>query len=581
MNTIQYQVSNKNAHRHFIQLHGVFPTMGQSQLKLRLASWRPGRYEMGSFAKNVRCWRVMAPDGRQLSYSKTASHQWVVNTEGHNQIVIDYEYYAAELNAGSSFMDENQLYINPVNCFLYLPDFQQLPYEVNFDLPPTYHIATGLSRTNDHALAAINFDELADCPLIATEQMVHEVYESCGVLFNIWIQGGYAFDMNRFKRDMKNFTDLQIELFGSIPCKDYHFLYHFVPGFLRHGVEHSNSTVIAMGPKSDFQTEGLYNDLLGISCHELYHTWNVKCIRPAEMLPYDFAHANYACTGYVYEGVTTYYGDLLLWRCDLFSDTEWLKVIDEHMHDHYWNPGRFSLSVVESSIDTWLDGYSQGIPWRKVSIYNEGFLISMILDIRIMDYTNGKHSLDDVMRALYERFGKMNRGYSEDDFWSIVREFGGTDSMDIRRLAETACDYATEINDALQRVGCSVIEMPSSKWSEAWLGMIVDESAQKAEVQMVWPDSPADRAGLWRDDEIINVNGFLPYKNFQLQLQERDEIVLTYIRKGKVLTTKIQPAESPIITRTRVMERLDLTDRQRKLYECWKKRLREPFEIKA
>ena len=111
--------------------------------------------------------------------------------------------------------------------------------------------------------------------------------------------------------------------------------------------------------------------------------------------------------------------------------------------------------------------------------------------------------------------------------------------------------------------------------------MIVDESAQKAEVQMVWPDSPADRAGLWRDDEIINVNGFLPYKNFQLQLQERDEIVLTYIRKGKVLTTKIQPAESPIITRTRVMERLDLTDRQRKLYECWKKRLREPFENNA
>ena len=570
MSTLHYSVSIKNPHRHFIHFRTVIPAMGQDELKVRLASWRPGRYEMGSFAKNVRCWKATDMQGAPLQHNKTASHQWVVNARGQSQIIIEYEYYASELNAGSSFLDENQLYINPVNCFLYLPDFQELPYEIELNLPSAYRVATGLRHLSGHILKAKNFDELADCPLIASEHLAHEIYESHGIKFNIWIQGGYAFDMERFKRDMQNFTDLQMQLFGSIPCEEYHFLYHFVPGFLRHGVEHSNSTVIAMGPKTDFQAEGLYNDLLGISCHELYHTWNIKCIRPVEMLPYDFAHANYARTGYVYEGVTTYYGDLLLWRCDLLSDSEWMRILDEHMHDHYWNPGRFSLSVAESSIDTWLDGYSQGIPWRKVSIYNEGFLISMVLDIRIMDYSNGRHSLDDVMLALYERFGKLSRGYSENDFWNLVQEFGGDTSAEVRRLAETACDYGIEVHDALQRVGCSVIEMPSSKWSEAWLGMIVDESAQKAEVQMVWPDSPADRAGLWRDDEIINVNGLLPYKNFQLQLQEHPEIELKFIRKGKVLSARLGAADNPIITRTRVVERMDITERQRKLYDCWK-----------
>jgi len=574
MNTIQYHITTPHEHRHFIHFRGVFPTMGQTELKIRMASWRPGRYEMGSFAKNVRCWKATNTQGHALRYNKTASHQWLVNTAGITHIVIEYDYYAAELNAGSSFLDENQLYINPVNCFLYLPDFLQLPYEVSLGVPASYQIATGLNRGNGHSLIARNFDELADCPIIAAENLVHEVYESRGVKFNIWIQGGYAFHMDRFKRDMQCFTDLQMDLFRTIPCEEYHFLYHFVPGFLRHGVEHSNSTVIAMGPKTDFQTEGLYNDLLGISCHELYHTWNIKCIRPAEMWPYDFAHANYARTGYVYEGITTYYGDLLLWRCDLFSDAEWLRVLDEHMHDHYWNPGRFSLSVAESSIDTWLDGYSQGIPWRKVSIYNEGFLIALILDIRIMDYSEGNHSLDDVMLAMYERFGKMSRGYTEQNFWDIVAEFGGASASDIRKLSETACDYGAEINDSLERVGCAVIEMPSSKWSEAWLGMIVDESTQKAEVQMVWPDSPADRAGLWRDDEIINVNGLLPYKNFQLQLQEFEEIEVTFIRRGKILSTRLKAAENPIITRTRVMEKINATERQKWLFDCWKKRLR-------
>ena len=39
-----------------------------------------------------------------------------------------------------------------------------------------------------------------------------------------------------------------------------------------------------------------YEDLLGVCSHELYHTWNIKAIRPIEMLPYDFTKENYFLT---------------------------------------------------------------------------------------------------------------------------------------------------------------------------------------------------------------------------------------------------------------------------------------------
>jgi len=55
-------------------------------------------------------------------------------------------------------------------------------------------------------------------------------------------------------------------------------------------------------------TEGIYKELIGVASHELFHCWNVKSIRPIEMMPYDYTKENYSASGYVYEGVTTYYG---------------------------------------------------------------------------------------------------------------------------------------------------------------------------------------------------------------------------------------------------------------------------------
>ena len=77
-------------------------------------------------------------------------------------------------------------------------------------------------------------------------------------------------------------------------------------------------TIITIGPSYDvFDT--LYKELLGVSSHELYHTWNVKSIRPIEMFPYDFSKENYSELGFIYEGVTTYMGDLFLLKSNVFS----------------------------------------------------------------------------------------------------------------------------------------------------------------------------------------------------------------------------------------------------------------------
>jgi predicted metalloprotease with PDZ domain len=569
---IKYTVRTAQPNRHFIGFEAEFVATGREGLTLQLAAWRPGRYELGNFAKNIRAWKACDETGNELKFQKTSKDVWLVETAGASVVRLSYQYYAAELNAGSSFLDEDQLYINPVNCFFYDADNPELLYEVVLDVPADYQVATGLHKQSEHCLTAQSFDQLADCPLIASKSLKHLMYEVQGVPFHIWIQGNVNLNEPRLLQDFSDFTELQMNLFGDIPCTQYHFLFHFVPYFLRHGVEHSNSTVITMGPAADFQQEHLYQDLLGISCHELFHTWNVKCIRPVEMLPYDFTRENYSEQGYVYEGVTTYYGDSLLWRSGVLTAEEWMDVVHDHVQDYANNHGRFNLSVAQSSWDTWLDGYVAGIPWRKVSIYNEGFLIALMCDLILISRSGGKTSLDDVMRKLYDRFGKKAIGYTADDYLQLLNETGAYDFTTLFASFVTGTkDYIPVIREVLATAGIELQESPSAKWSETNLGLSLDESNQRVLVNAVVPESSADVSGLWYGDEIIAVNGIAPYKNVQhLMRMYAMQLELTIVRKGKCIELMPLPTGKTWVTKYRCARMSNLTTEQELVWNCWK-----------
>src|SRR3989304_7536298 len=115
----------------------------------------------------------------------------------------------------------------------------------------------------------------------------------------------------------------------DFPFETYHFFFQILPTKFYHGVEHLNSTVIALGPSYNLMKGDLYEDLLGVSSHELFHAWNIKNIRPKEMHPYDYTKENYSKLGYVCEGVTTYYGDLFLYRSGVYSEFDYLKTVHE------------------------------------------------------------------------------------------------------------------------------------------------------------------------------------------------------------------------------------------------------------
>jgi predicted metalloprotease with PDZ domain len=506
---MKYQFSYQNASRQYIDIEFRAKVKGESTMHIQLPAWRPGRYELGNFAKNIQKWQAFDENDTPLKYKKVTKDLWEIACGQAKEVVVRYNYFAADLNAGSTYLDEQQLYVNPVNCCLYLPNRMDETCELELILPKSYEIASSLKtkkKTKTQiVLGAKDFDELADSPFIASPSLKKLSYKVGKTNFYLWFQGEIKGDEKRLLKDFKAFSEEQGKLFGGFPFEEYHFLFQILPYKAYHGVEHCDSTVICLGPTYDvLKKEKLYDELLGVSSHELFHAWNVKRIRPAEMWPYDFSKENYSRLGYLAEGATTWYGDIMLYRSGAFDENSFLKTFNQLMNRHFNNPGVENLSVADSSFDTWLDGYERGVPNRKSSIYTEGALITFILDTEIRESSKGKYSFDDVMRSFYFDFYLKDKGVTEKDYQSTVERFVGRSMKEFfNKYVNGSKDILPKLKQALERLGYQLEAKRRDNFHESHLGFICEGN----KVAMIYPDSAAEKAGLMIEDELIRING--------------------------------------------------------------------------
>jgi predicted metalloprotease with PDZ domain len=533
----------KNPASHYVYIDMFIDSISQDVIELQLPAWRPGRYELGNFAKNIKRVDVFNDKNEAVSFTKLNKDLWQINTKDLSSVKVTYSYYSAELNAGACFADTTQLYVNPVHCCMYVVGRKNEEHRVELNVPENYKIVCSLKQ-NKNVLIANNFDELVDSPFVASEKIQSDFYEVNGIKFFVHFIGECKPDFQKIKHDFSAFTKKQIEFWKEFTTNEYHFIFQVVPFKFYHGVEHVKNTVIAIGPGYAINSGKTYEDVLGVSCHELFHSWNIKTIRPAEMLPYDYTKENYARTGYVYEGFTTYYGDKLLLGSNVFNNEEYFETLQERLTKHFHNYGRYNLSVADSSWETWLDGYVPGAPYRKTNIYDEGSLIAFMLDVKILQATQNKRSLRDVCVLLFERFGKKGIGYAENSIIELVNEVSGNDFYEFfKTFVYSPQDFEIELTKCFDHLGIEFIKQASTAICENKYGFKVVEIGQNSKVSLVAPYSPSWKAGLFAGDEIMAVNGIVLKSNFNNWLNyfdDKDEIALTVNSADQLKTIILQ-----------------------------------------
>ena len=527
---INYNISYQKPYKHLIDFELITSTKNKEKIQFQLSAWRPGRYELADFAQNIINWQAYNEKDEKLSFKKITKDLWEVECKNCNEIKIIYNFFANQLDAGACYLDEYQLYINPVHCMFYITDRMNDEYRLNMNLPNDYTIASSMSQTGN-VLNVKGYDLLAESPIICSNSLQHDTYCISGITFNLWFQGKCQPDWEKLKKDFTAFTKSQINHFGGFPVDEYHYFFQITPFRSYHGVEHTKNTVLLLGPGNEIMDKR-YEDLLGVCSHELYHTWNIKAIRPIEMYPYDYTKENYFRTGFVVEGVTTYMGDLMLYNSGVFNWKEFVKTQNQNLERHLMNYGRYNLSVADSGFDNWLDGYKLGAPNRKTSIYPDAALCMLMVDVEIIKNSNGKNSLHSVMKELYQEFALKSRGYSENDFENLCVKYGGTKVEEIfKNHIYGTKNYIPSLENALNLVGIGLKEKKNANLTAQYFGFVALKENEKLIIKKVEPNSETDKNGIAVEDEITEVNGKKIKNNFSDILKDCKNKITFKIKK--------------------------------------------------
>lgn len=566
----KFTFSFSAANNQYIQIEAQISVTGD-ETTVHFPAWRPGRYELGNFAKNVRNFKIVSDANQKVVFKKTTKDSWLAETKGLSNIRVQYMYYASELNAGSTYLDQTQLYVNPVNCCVFTEETFNDPVTVELNIPEAWQVATSLKVEETHWTAE-SMEELFDSPFICSAGLQHQSYESNGVLFHVWFNGIILPDWDRVLKDFKAFTDAQMEKFTEFPTNEYHFMNQIVPYKAYHGVEHLKSTVILLGPSYDVFKE-LYKELLGVSSHELYHAWNVKSIRPIEMYPYDFKRENYSRMGYLCEGVTTYMGDLFLLKSKVFDDQQYFDEFNMQLQRHFDNPARFVTSVGDSSFDTWLDGYVPGAPGRKVSIYTEGCLLAFITDVRIRMATKDRYGLDEVMKRLYFQFALEGKGVSESDYQETIEAVSNTSFTDFfENYVFGTQPYESPLTECLEYLGLELIHVPDSNYSASRLGFKALKSPRGFTVKAMYSGGPAELGGLMLEDELVALNGLELNEELEKVFEFFDDAPkrVAFFRKGQLMECTLPEVNRNFYMTYSVAKVKNPNGPQSKAFKAWK-----------
>ncbi|WP_207003477.1 M61 family metallopeptidase [Trinickia mobilis] len=567
MKPIRYTIVPKQPAAHLFEVTLTLADPDPAGQRFMLPVWIPGSYMVREFARHIVTLRAFNEAGRKVRIEKTDKHAWQVAPVKGGSLTLRYEVYAWDMSVRAAHLDDTTSFFNGTSVFLAALGHEETPCVVDIQKPAgqayrNWRVATalpearGTKRYGFGEYRAENYDELIDHPVTLGEFAL-ATFKAHGVPHDIVIAGRVvSLDMDRLAADLKGICEAQIALFEpktkKAPMDRYVFMTQAVSDGYG-GLEHRASTALICN-RTDLPVLGQadasegYRTYLGLCSHEYFHTWNVKRIKPAAFAPYDLTRENYTSLLWLFEGFTSYYDDLMLVRSRSITPDQYFTLLGKTIGAVLRGSGRLKQSVAESSFDAWVKYYRQdeNAPNAIVSYYAKGSLVALAFDLAIRAQTNHRKSLDDVMRLLWQRYGRdfyrgSAVGVGEDEVAALIAEATGAD---LSALFEEAVRGTRDLPlaELLAPFGVT-LEPETDKNGKPSLGAKTRGGAECA-LTAVHDGSAAQKAGLSAGDVLVAVDGlrvtgsnldallarYLPGAKVEIHAFRRDELRVAQVK---------------------------------------------------
>ncbi len=516
---IKYHIGWVHPNSHFLHVSMKISRDSVDSLDVSLPAWRPGRYVIQDYVRNLIAFKAQSTDQHPLRAKQIDKDTWRIYKKPEQDVVVEYDYYARQLDGGSSYLDDSEAYINPVTSCMYIENQEMHAVGLTLKQPDDWKIAGALNwDEKSESYVFENYHELVDTPIIVSPDFQQISFDYKGAQFEIILQGDANFDRDSLKIDIEKIVSAQIDMMQDIPFKKYWFLYHLLPKPMGHGVEHKNSTSIAIGP-ADFTNKKFYRGFLGVTSHEFFHAWNVERIRPKAIYYPDYSKENYTTTFWIFEGFTSYYGNLILEQTGLVTMKKYLQQLAGQIKRYEKTYGTKVTPVSAVSWDSWTKSYGEAPPNTYYSFYLKGSLLALILDLEIRHETKNKKSLNDVMRYLNIKYALTDTGIPETGLQKAVETVTGKDFSNFFARYVNGVEQI-DFQKYLLFAGLELTRKSDMKDAAVYLGIETKGDERQTVISNVIPESPAFNAGLDLDDILIAINGRRTYKkNLDLNLQ--------------------------------------------------------------
>jgi predicted metalloprotease with PDZ domain len=471
-----------------------FDVAGPGPVLLSFPAWTPGAYELTWFARWVANFTPTAGD-RSLAWDKLDYDTWRIQPAGAKSISVRFDYLADTLDNAMAWSRPNFAFFNGTNVLPY-PEGRSLdfPATVAIRTEPSWLVATGMQSVPQQAgtYREGNYHDLVDKPFLVG-RMDYDSMQVAGAWTRLaTFPAGTLTGPARAQlwSDIGKVIPVEAAVFQETPWPNYTVMMLFDSSFGGlSALEHSNSHL------------GIYNSqaigspiLTSVTAHEIFHAWNVKRLRPADMVPYRYDRSEPTVWLWVSEGITDYYADLALVRGGVITPDQFLGQTADKIAKVAAAP---PTALEDASLSTWIhptDG-------TEYLYYPKGSLAGFMLDVLIRDASDNRQSLDGVMRTLYRSTWKAGHGFTGAEWWRAVTAAAGGKSF-----TEFAARYVDgrepyPWNQILPLAG---LRMATDTFMEPRIGLASAlDSSGKVIVRHVMPGSAGEEAGVRSGDILL------------------------------------------------------------------------------
>ncbi len=419
VSNIRYELTfdSATARERTIKVSMAFEVAGDAPVLLSLPAWTPGAYEISNFARWVIGFSASSND-KAVRWDKLDYDTWRLQPAGARSLTVRFDYVADTLDNAMAWARPDFVLFNGTNLLLY-------PEGTGFDFPARvmvktqsdWLVATAMKPSGPRTFTEGNYHDLVDMPFFVG-RLDYDSMQVAGRWTRLATYPAGALTgaaRKEFWNEITRMIPVQSAVFGETPWQSYNVMLIFDPQFGgASALEHQSSHV------------GIYNPgiignplLASITAHEIFHAWNVKRLRPAELVPYDYDQEQPTPWLWVSEGITDYYADVSLVRSGIIDSSQFMGLTAGKANTVNTTA---TTALEDASLSTWIDPTDGS----RYLYYPKGSLAGLLLDVLIRDGSDNSRSLDSVMRQLYQATYKTGRGFGTSDWWSeVTRAAGG------------------------------------------------------------------------------------------------------------------------------------------------------------